>query len=81
MDIQNRVLATKYETEIKLVGDMSTIREIVILLSYIRNILDEGRSQDIVVSVGKNIKAEAFGMAVNNMEIPDIKSKDTATIN
>lgn len=81
MDIQNRVLTTKYETEIKLVGDLSTIREIVILLSYIRNILDEGRSQDIVVSVGKNIKTEGFGMAVNNMEIPDIKSKDTATIN
>ena len=81
MDGPSRVLMTKFETDIKLVGDMSTIREIIILLSYIRNIIDEGRSQDIVVSVGKNIKTEAFGMDVNGMEIPDIKSKGLAVIN
>ena len=76
-----RTLTNKYETDIKLVGDLETIRAIVLLLSYIRNVIDEGREQDISVRIGHIQKSEGLGMSVNNMEVPDFKSRDSISIN
>lgn len=74
-------LKSRYSAELTMVGDLSTIREITILLSFIRNIIDEGREADISVRVGHMIKSGSFNFALNNQEIPDIKAQTEISIN
>ena len=74
-------LKSRYASDITMVGDLSTIREVVILLSFIRNIIDEGREADISVKVGHNIKSGSFNFALNNQEVPDIRAKEQISIN
>lgn len=68
------------ETDIKLVGDEIINGQIVLLLAYIRDILNAGGSADIKVSVGKNMHIDTFAFSVNDQEIPLIKAKDNAEI-
>ncbi len=74
-------LKSRYASDITMVGDLSTIREVVILLSFIRNIIDEGREADISVKVGHNIKSGSFNFALNNQEVPDIRAREQISIN
>lgn len=69
------------ETDIKLIGNQETIVQIVALLSYIRNLLNNSAEGDIKVSVGKNINSNYFAFSVNNQEIADLKAKTEININ
>ena len=69
------------ETDIKLIGNQETIVQVIALLSYIRNLLNNSAEGDIKVSVGKNINSNYFAFSVNNQEIADLKAKTAININ
>ena len=69
------------ETDIKLVGNQETIVQIVALLSYIRNLINNSSEGEIKVLVGKNINSNYFAFSVNDQEIADLKAKTAININ
>ena len=68
------------ETDIKLVGDEIINGQIVLLLAYIRDILNNSDGTEIKVSVGKNLHIDSFAFSVNEQEIPVVKAKNTLEI-
>lgn len=68
------------ETDIKLVGDEIINGQIVLLLAYIRDILNNSNGADLKVSVGKNLHIDSFAFSVNEQEIPLVKAKNTLEI-
>ena len=68
------------ETDIKLVGDEIINGQIVLLLAYIRDILNNSEGTEIKVSVGKNLHIDSFAFSVNEQEIPVVKAKNTLEI-
>ena len=68
------------ECDIKIIGDKQTTCEIVQLLSYIRNVLKNKQTKDILVKVGKKSVDEFFGFSVNGQEIKDYIARDVIEI-
>jgi hypothetical protein len=69
------------ETDIKLVGDEIINGQIVLLLAYIRDILNNNSNgADIKVSVGKNMHVDEFAFSVNDQEIISVKAKNNLEI-
>ena len=69
------------ETDITIFGNKDTIVQIVTLLAYIRNAINENKKCDINVSVGKNINAGKIDFIVNNDRVDDLIMKETIEIN
>ena len=77
----NNINARKLvETDIKLVGDEIITGQIVLLLAYIRDALNNSNGSDIKISVGKNIHVDNFDFSVNDQEIPLVKAKNNLEI-
>ena len=69
------------ETDLKMVGNQTTIVQIIALLSYIRNIINTSSEGEIKVSIGKNVNSNFFAFSVNNQEVADLKAKESIEIN
>ena len=74
-------LKTRHAADIRLIGDRTTMREIVLLLAYIRDILDEHRQADVMVHVGYNLKTDPLNFSVNNQEVPSLRAREQISIN
>lgn len=74
-------LKSSVETDIKLIGDVAPITQIIILLTYIRHHLKNNTPGDIHISIGKHMKSGFFGMQVNGQEISDIIPQENLEIN
>ena len=69
------------ETDIKLVGDEIINGQIVLLLAYIRDIVNNNSSgSEIKISVGKNMHVDEFAFSVNDQEIISVKAKNNLEI-
>ena len=69
------------ETNIKLIGDNTTICQIVLLLSYIRHAIKNNIQTDINVKIGKKVANGQLLFDVNGLEIPDMIIQDSVEIN
>lgn len=69
------------ETNIKMIGDQSTLCQIVLLLSYIRHAIRNNMQTDINVKIGKKIANGQLMFDVNGLEIPDMIVQDNVEIN
>lgn len=69
------------ETDVHLIGDMTTISQVIQLLAYIRNVIKNNHQKDIVVKIGKNVINVPFAMSVNAQEIKDYIAQDSIEIN
>jgi hypothetical protein len=69
------------ETNIKLIGDNTTICQVVLLLSYIRHAIKNNIQTDINVKIGKKVANGQLLFDVNGLEIPDMIIQDSVEIN
>lgn len=69
------------ESNIRLIGDKTTICQIVLLMSYIRHAIKNNMQTDINVKIGSNIANGQLMFDVNGLEIPDMITKDFVEIN
>lgn len=69
------------ETDVKLIGDQTTICQIVVLLSYIRHAIKNNMKTDISVKIGSKIANGQLLFDVNGLEIPDIITQNLVEIN
>ena len=66
---------------IRVIGDKSIIRDVIILLAYIRHAIKNGESTKIELNIGKTISGGEFVFDVNQAEIPDLITQTTHNIN
>lgn len=64
-----------------MIGDQSTLCQIVLLLSYIRHAIRNNMQTNINVKIGQKIANGKFLFDVNGLEIPDMITKDFVEIN
>lgn len=69
------------ETNIKVIGDKTTVCQIVQLLAYIRHTIKNGEKTDITVKIGRNVADGHFLFDVNGLEIPDLITQKFVEIN
>lgn len=69
------------ETNIKVIGDKTTVCQVVQLLAYIRHAIKNSERADITVKVGRNIADGHFLFDVNGLEIPDLITQKFVDIN
>ena len=69
------------ETQIKILGDKTTISQVVQLLAYIRHAIKYNLSTNIDVQIGKYVMNTPFAMEVNGQEIQDLVTQNKAEIN
>ena len=69
------------ETQIKILGDKTTISQVVQLLAYIRHAIKYNLNTHIDVQIGKYVMNTPFAMDVNGQEIQDLVTQSKAEIN
>lgn len=69
------------DTNVHLIGDMTTISQIVQLLAYIRHAVKNNSQQDILVKIGRNVVNTPLAMDVNGQEVKDFIAQDFIDIN
>ena len=69
------------ETNIRFLGDKSTISQIVQLLAYIRHAVKYNDHLHIDVEIGKYVMNSPLAFDVNGQEIADLVPQSTAHIN
>ena len=69
------------ESNIKIIGDKSTVCEVVQLLAYIRHAIKNKQQIKIEVNVGSKVNSDFFGFQVNEQEIKDYITQDYIEIN
>ena len=66
--------------DIKLISDHGTLKQIILLLSYIKDAIRENKSFTINVNVATERKAN-LSLTVNDQQLPEYKAKQSITIN
>ena len=69
------------EVNIKMIGDNTTLCQIVLLLSYIRHAIKNNLKSNIDVKIGEKIANSQLMFDVNGLEIPDMIIQDKVEIN
>lgn len=69
------------DSEVKLIGDFTTICQIVKLLAYIRNTINNDEQTEITVKVGGKMSGRKLLFDVNGTEVPDVISQKYIEIN
>lgn len=69
------------DTTLRMVGDKSTIAEVVRLIAYVRHAVKNNLNKTIAVKIGDNIANSTFEFDVNGLEISDYIAQDTISIN
>ena len=72
---------SKTTTDMQLLGDKAIIGQIVQLLSYIRNAVNNRKQMTIEVKIGNTIANPDLMMQVNGFEVPDLTAQNEAQIN
>ena len=70
-----------FDVTIQMFGDKSTLTEICFLISFIRDMIMNGKSGNITVEVGKHIDSDFFGFTVNGEPMAKVKAEPTISIN
>lgn len=69
------------ESNIKVIGDKSTVCEVIQLLAYIRHAIKNKQKIKIEVNVGSKVNSDFFGFQINGQEIKDYISQSYIEIN
>ena len=69
------------ETNLRMIGDKSTIAEVVRLVAYIRHAVMNNLNKTIVVNIGENVVNTKFLFDVNGLEVQDYIAQDQISIN
>lgn len=69
------------ESDIKVIGDKSTVCQLTMLIAYIRHAIQTKQCHDITVRVGSKSNSDFFGFQVNNREIKDYITQNLIEIN
>lgn len=69
------------EADVKLIGDRTTICQIIQFLAYVRHAIRNNMKSEIKVKVGSNIANGQLLFDVNGLEIPDIITQNLVEIN
>lgn len=69
------------EANIRMIGDATTIADIVKLIAYIRHAIQNKEQATITVDIGKNVNSDFFGFQVNQSEIRDYLTQSQVSIN
>ena len=69
------------ETQVRFVGDKSTISQVVMLLAYIRHAVKNNLRKDISVQLEKNVVNKELLFDGKGQEIDDYITKDFIEIN
>ena len=78
IDIVNKNLV---ETNVKFLGDQTTITQVVQLLAYIRHAIKYNMQTEILLKIGQKIINTPFAMTVNDQEISDYITQPEVEIN
>lgn len=70
-----------FEADIHLFGEKTTLTQVIVLLAYIRDMIQKKTPGDIKISIGKNLDTDVFSFTVNDQEIAHIKAKNELEIN
>ena len=81
-NIEKKTIQSKLvESSIKVIGDKSTVCEVIQLLAYIRHAIKNKEQIKIEVNVGSKVNSDFFGFQVNEQEIKDYISQEYIEIN
>lgn len=81
-NIEKKTIQSKLvESSIKVIGDKSTVCEVIQLLAYIRYAIKNKQQIKIEVNVGSKVNSDFFGFQVNEQEIKDYISQEYIEIN
>lgn len=69
------------ESFIKIIGDKSTVCEVIQLLAYIRYAIQNKQQTKIEVNVGSKVNSDFFDFQVNQQEIKDYIAQNYIEIN
>ena len=69
------------EVDVSLLGNKYTIIQIITLLSYIRNAIQNNTKCKIEVNIGNNVNNREFEFLVNNSKVDDLVIKESIEIN
>lgn len=69
------------DTNIHLMGDSTTIAQVVQLLAYIRHALKNNAKTKIEVDISNTVANIDFMMDVNGMQVPDLVTTNKVQIN
>lgn len=72
---------SKVTTDMQFLGDKYVIGQIVQLLSYIRNAVNNKTQMTIEVKIGNTIANPDLMMQVNGFEVPDLTAQNSIQIN
>ena len=81
-NIEKKTIQSKLvESSIKVIGDKSTVCEVIQLLAYIRHAIKNKEQIKIEVNVGSKVNSDFFVFQVNEQEIKDYISQEYIEIN
>ena len=69
------------EADVKLIGDRTTICQVVQFLAYVRHAIRNNLKAEIKVKVGSNVANGQLLFDVNGLEIPDLITQENIEIN
>jgi hypothetical protein len=69
------------EVDVSLLGNKYTIIQIITLLSYIRNAIQNNNKCKIEINIGNNVNNREFEFLVNNSKVDDLVIKESIEIN
>lgn len=78
IDVINKNLV---ETQVRLLGDKTTIGQVVQLLAYIRHAIKYNDHIHLDVEIGKYVMNTPFAFDVNGQEIADLVPQEKTNIN
>ena len=69
------------EADVKLIGDRTTICQIVQFLAYVRHAIRNNIKAELKVKIGSNVANGQLLFDVNGLEIPDLIIQENIEIN
>lgn len=70
-----------FDADIHIFGERTTLTQIVVLLAYLRDMIQSKTPGDLKLSVGKHLDTDVFSFTVNGQEISHIKAARELEIN
>ena len=81
MDRNEKINKRLTTTDIRLIGDKSTIAQIVQLLAYIRYAVQNNMKTEIRVPIGQYVVNTVLHFDVNGQQVPDLVAQSVSEIN
>lgn len=78
---EERGYSQHFGIDVKLFGERTTLTQVVILLAFLRDLIQKKEQGEIKISVGKHLETDVFSFTVNDQEVPHVKAQKEMEIN